>query len=342
MKFIGILLLAAGIQAQVLAELEAIQGITRDIPAFDEDPKSLAREKRAFLGLLDPPTLALFSTETDRTKYKFKDAVKILKDRNFDNQKKTVIYIHGFLEGLFAESVKAVVKTYIDRKDHNVIILDWHTQASPEYFLNAVQNVYKVGADLGTVLVDMIKGGLSLERLHIVGHSLGGQMSGVVGRTVQKVSGGKIILPRISALDPAYPGFYGIPGAEHLTASDGEYVDVLHTDSGFYGAPVPTGTVDFWPNGGLFPQPGCILVVNVCSHQRSWWYWNESLLKNSTNYFNSVTAKNWPDFKLGNVGEFNPDIVMGYGVLDNLNGNYYLQTNGASPFARGRTGIKYD
>lgn len=85
-----------------------------------------------------------FFSETDRTKYKFKDAVKILKDRNFDNQKKTVIYIHGFLEGLFAESVKAVVKTYIDRKDHNVIILDWHTQASPEYFLNAVQNVYKV------------------------------------------------------------------------------------------------------------------------------------------------------------------------------------------------------
>lgn len=57
-------------------------------------------------------------------------------------------------------------------------------------------------------------------------------------------------------------------------------------------------------------------LLDVCSHQRSWWYWNESLLKNSTNYFNSVTAKNWPDFKLGNVGEFNPDIVMGYGVLD--------------------------
>lgn len=82
---------------------------------------------------------------TEHTKYKFKDAVKMLKNPKFDNQKKTVIYIHGFLEGLFAESVKTVVNSYAARKDHNIVILDWHAQAAPEYFLHAVKNVFKVG-----------------------------------------------------------------------------------------------------------------------------------------------------------------------------------------------------
>lgn len=36
----------------------------------------------------------------------------------------------------------------------------------------------------------------------------------------------------------------------------GEFVDVIHTDYTFFGAPEPTGTVDFWPNGGK-DQPQC-------------------------------------------------------------------------------------
>lgn len=59
-----------------------------------------------------------------------------------------------------------------------------------------MQLLFQVGADLGAVVVDMINSGLSLQRLHIVGHSLGGQMAGVLGRTVQKVSSGAILLPR--------------------------------------------------------------------------------------------------------------------------------------------------
>lgn len=62
---------------------------------------------------------------------------------------------------------------------------------------------------------------------------------------------------RISALDPAFPMFYVLKLCTPLNKSDAEFVDVIHTDAWFYGAPFSTGTVDFWPNGGKTLQPGC-------------------------------------------------------------------------------------
>lgn len=63
---------------------------------------------------------------------------------------------------------------------------------------------------------------------------------------------------RLTALDPAFPAFYpdGVV-MEHVSAKDADFVDVIHTDAGGYGAPVRTGTADFWPNGGKSIQPGC-------------------------------------------------------------------------------------
>lgn len=67
-----------------------------------------------------------------------------------------------------------------------------------------------------------------------------------------------LCISRLTALDPAFPAFYpdGIV-MEHINAKDAEFVDVIHTDAGGYGAPVRTGTADFWPNGGKSVQPGC-------------------------------------------------------------------------------------
>lgn len=43
----------------------------------------------------------------------------------------------------------------------------------------------------------------------------------------------------------------------HLTTTDAEFVDVIHTDGGVFGFPVALGHVDFFPNGGFPLQPGC-------------------------------------------------------------------------------------
>ena len=66
-----------------------------------------------------------------------------------------------------------------------------------------------------------------------------------------------VFIFRISALDPAFPPFYPGVFVTHLSDKDADFVDVIHTDAWLYGAPVSTGTVDFWPNKGKTLQPGC-------------------------------------------------------------------------------------
>lgn len=64
-------------------------------------------------------------------------------------------------------------------------------------------------------------------------------------------------------MDPALNGFYAdginantLPG---IGLKDARFVDIIHTDSGFHGSSVSSGTVDFWPNYGHRTQPGCLL-----------------------------------------------------------------------------------
>lgn len=35
-------------------------------------------------------------------------------------------------------------------------------------------------------------------------------------------------------------------------------MDVIHTDGGFFGFPYSIGHADFFPNGGIAVQPGCV------------------------------------------------------------------------------------
>lgn len=62
----------------------------------------------------------------------------------------------------------------------------------------------------------------------------------------------------LSGLDPAGPLFTNASTNGRLDASDAEYVDAIHTAVGTFGFVEPCGTVDFFVNGGLAPQPGCI------------------------------------------------------------------------------------
>lgn len=67
-----------------------------------------------------------------------------------------------------------------------------------------------------------------------------------------------IVFSRLG-LDPAFPLYMWKGKQGHLTSTDADFVDVIHTDGGIYGFPVSLGHADFFPNGGFPIQPGCRL-----------------------------------------------------------------------------------
>lgn len=103
----------------------------------------------------------------------------------------------------------------------------------------------------------MVSAGLPISRLHLVGHSIGAHLAGHIGRNIQTMTDHDLIIPRITALDPAGMLYYPEFLTKHIRASDAIFVDVIHTDVWNMGTVKPTGTVDFYPNSGWPPQPGC-------------------------------------------------------------------------------------
>lgn len=69
-----------------------------------------------------------------------------------------------------------------------------------------------------------------------------------------------IVLPP-PGLDPAGPSFEHADDQSTLSRDDGQFVDVLHTNTRgspdrSIGIQRPVGHIDIYPNGGTF-QPGC-------------------------------------------------------------------------------------
>jgi hypothetical protein len=179
----------------------------------------------------------------------------------------------------------------------------------------------------------MSTNGFNIHSLHVIGHSLGGQLAGSLGRAIQKK--GNVKLTRITGLDVAKPFFY--PGLRHINKDDAKMVDIIHTDAGVYGANIPTGTVDFWPNRGKRLQPGCpkftILLSqrDFCSHKLSWRFYVESVLFRSS-LFLSTQCGSWREYESGKC-DGNTQIHMGINAAP-FTGNFYLRTDSIAPFSR--------
>ena len=66
----------------------------------------------------------------------------------------------------------------------------------------------------------------------------------------------------LSGLDPASP-LFNLGILEKLSPASADFVDVIHTSGGTIGMWDPMGHVDFYPNGGDIPQPGCFGLEQV-------------------------------------------------------------------------------
>ncbi|XP_019871268.1 pancreatic triacylglycerol lipase [Aethina tumida] len=249
----------------------------------------------------------------------------------------TVVFIHGFTEPSPGESGTAIVDAYLSRPEpYNVILVDWSDLGAFPWYRTAVQNVKLVG----TLLKEFIEtfhssGELNVGTLHVVGFSLGCHIASHAGKQLKGVK-----LPRITALDPAFPEFSLEDPSKRLTQSDAEYIDVIHTDGGVLGFPLAIGHADFYPNGGRALQPGCqpsylvqlrlIDQVLACSHVRAWRLYAESV-RNPT-AFPATRCKSWRG--TSRQCNFTQDAFMGFGCNKTTRGQYYLLTKHKSPYSK--------
>ncbi|OWF39326.1 pancreatic triacylglycerol lipase-like [Mizuhopecten yessoensis] len=267
-----------------------------------------------------------------------------------DTTKDTKVIVHGYIGSGSMPWVVQITSELLLKGDFNVIVVDWQTGSQQEYNL-AVGNSYLVGAEVAKVLTYLHDNRtLDYVRVHIIGHSLGGQIAGHIGYRIKGIG-------RISGLDPAEPDFRDKDTSRRLDQSDATFVDIIHTDgskfkllSG-YGFLAPMGHVDFYPNGGQH-QPGCdekpiisaidsILHGSIggatrsvtCSHNRAVDLYIESI--NSACRFYGHTCSSASKFDDGScmgcsVGGCP---VMGYDSNQtSQRGSFYLSTAGSAPF----------
>ncbi|CAB3223265.1 unnamed protein product [Arctia plantaginis] len=282
-------------------------------------------------------------TADDYVDIPLSQASQLFEIQGFDKDSPTVLYIHGFIEVAQQQSIRVTVNAYLQaRPGTNVILLDWSNMAHGSYLVNAARNTKKVGSAAAEQLNRLMDSGLLLEKFHVIGHSLGSHVAGYAARELKNKY--NKVVKRLTALDPAFPAFYpdGVV-MEHVNAKDAEFVDVIHTDAGGYGAPVRTGTADFWPNGGKSIQPGCPRFApiplsddNLCSHWRSWQFYAESVLNPEA--FPASPAESYNKFR-ENPNPESGMAYMGFKCDSSAKGSYYLTTNGQTPFGKGMDGL---
>lgn len=71
-------------------------------------------------------------------------AHEIFSNSAFNKTRKTLLYIHGYRENVSSQSVHTVVKAFIARDSHNILVLDWGVYAAGNYVTQVIPNLIQV------------------------------------------------------------------------------------------------------------------------------------------------------------------------------------------------------
>ncbi|XP_071872354.1 pancreatic triacylglycerol lipase-like isoform X1 [Bombus fervidus] len=248
----------------------------------------------------------------------------VILGRHLQKNKNTAFFIHGYTESINSNDVIVVTNAYLQATHDNVLAVDYQRIAGHFYPIG-VSMMEVVAKVVGNALNILASSGMNTKTLHVIGHSLGAQIAGILPENID------FRLSRITGLDPAGPLFYILN--QRLTSEDADFVDIIHTDAGFYGITLHSGHVDFYPNGGHRPQPGCTLIniplsaADFCSHQRSYLFYSESV-RNHRAFIGKCQENCTSDL-----------VPMGFITPRNTRGVYSLTTNAESPFGKGTKGV---
>ncbi|KAJ8983365.1 hypothetical protein NQ317_009278 [Molorchus minor] len=242
-----------------------------------------------------------------------------LRDTDFNVQRQTLFIIHGWTNN-YQSLVNTVVRSAVlPRLDVNVFVVDWSPIAAGNYL-----SAQGEGPDFVKSLESTY--GLNLSTVTFVGYSLGAHVAGNAGAALD----GRVA--QIVGLDPAGPLFFVSNTNNRLDPTDGQFVQVIHTNSGQMGISASIGDSDYFPNGGS-RQAGCGSDQS-CSHARAVYYYAEAI-ESSTNLFEATLCDSYSDFSDGRCRSNSKSVMGGFGVDTRASGDYYLDTASSAPYALG-------
>ncbi|XP_033241370.1 phospholipase A1 2-like [Drosophila pseudoobscura] len=259
------------------------------------------------------------------------EAEKLWEAPGFYQDRPTVIFITGWRTSITDSNSGPADKAYNCRNDTNFVLLDAADFIDTLYSWSAL-NTEVIGAYVAEALLKLDRSYV-IQKVHLVGHSLGAQIAGSAGRNFKKLSEGAT-LARVTGLDPANPCFYKGNDPKGVRSGDAEFVDIIHTNPGVLGTPKVVGDADFFVHGDSPFQTGCgILTVTKvpCSHERAVEYWTETVYRTNGNSFlgkhcvretDLSDARNCKDTRT----------VMGHDASVRERGIFYVDANDEEPF----------
>lgn len=132
-------------------------------------------------------------------------SISELKASGFVPARKTVLYIHGFRgRGLRGQTWFVRMKELIMARygGANVIFVDWSKIARTYNYLTVKKSIKKVAEEVNTVLLSLQRAQedrVDFSKVHLIGHSLGAHICGILGRLISAGDPKKLV-QQISAL----------------------------------------------------------------------------------------------------------------------------------------------
>lgn len=200
--------------------------------------------------------------ESYNTSFPIQDAAeRILKLPTIDTSRRFIMFVGGFtsainneIEEQIREAYKTYPNSYLLIPDHSAYTYDAGGSGMKSYD-RSVTYVHFIGKAIGQLMAELKNGGVCPKNMHLVGHSLGGQMLGHAGSTFMNITGERIA--RITALDPAGPCFATSRIEEQVRSGVADHVDIYHCNSGTLGSSSILGDIDFVINRRGEVQPNC-------------------------------------------------------------------------------------
>ncbi|XP_076240337.1 uncharacterized protein LOC143182900 [Calliopsis andreniformis] len=207
--------------------------------------------------------------------------------RAIDPDLPTKVIVHGFGSSCDHVWVYEMRSALMTVHECNIVCVDWGPGSAVPNYVRAAANTRLVGRQLAKLVRSL---NVPLEKVHLIGFSLGAHVAGFAGAELGNVS-------RITGLDPAGPLFESQDPRARLDETDANFVDVIHSNGeqlllGGLGSWQPMGDVDFYPNGGRM-QTGCSNLFlgavsdiiwssavegrSLCNHRRAYKLFTDSV-----------------------------------------------------------------